>query len=346
WRDSVLRTHPAAAVRLRDTGAVDITELTGKILGRREKDCDPLRIVQAGHPALRRRAVRARERLEDGRLEVALLLELAEAMTVTMRAAPGVGLAAPQVGLPLSFYVIEDRYADEPGEDEVGDLLERRPLPRRALLAPVLEPLGTQRVYAFEGCLSVDGWQSIVPRSRRVLLRATELLGDGSLREVEEEHVGWTARILQHETDHLAGTLCHDLCVPRSYTDARYGSRGSLGRSPARRDSLTLFTTPQNGADGGPQRPEHPAHRAEHASRGRRARRDRRALAVGDRHRAEDAGTIRAPLRRGPAGEASRCHPATAARAHHEALHHVDHRDRRRHRRGRGAARARHRGGA
>lgn len=204
---------------------MDITELTGKILGRREKDGDPLRIVQAGHPALRRRAVRARERLEDGQLEVALLLELAEAMTVTMRAAPGVGLAAPQVGLPLSFYVIEDRYADEPGEDEDDDLLERRPLPLRALLDPVLEPLGTQRVYAFEGCLSVDGWQSIVPRSRRVRLRATELLGDGSLREVEEEHVGWTARILQHETDHLAGTLCHDLCVPRSYIDARYGSR-------------------------------------------------------------------------------------------------------------------------
>lgn len=196
---------------------MDITELTRKILDRRAKDGDPLRIVQAGHPALRRRAVRATDRLE-----MELLLELAEAMVVTMRAAPGVGLAAPQVGLPLSFYVVEDRFASEQGEDEDDDLLERRPLPLRALLDPVLEPLGAERVYAFEGCLSVDGWQSIVPRSRRVRLRAHELLPGGGLQEVDEEHTGWTARILQHETDHLAGTLCHDRMVPRSFIEAGY----------------------------------------------------------------------------------------------------------------------------
>ncbi|MGP9537458.1 peptide deformylase [Brachybacterium sp. AOP43-C2-M15] len=195
---------------------MDITELTRKILDRRTEQEAPLRIVQAGHPALRRRAVAAR------RLDAELLLELADAMTITMRGAPGVGLAAPQVGLPLRFYVVEDPFANEPGEDPEDDLLERRPLPLRALLDPTVDLLGEQRVYAFEGCLSVDGWQSIVPRSRRVRLRATELLGDGSLRGVDEEHVGWTARILQHETDHLAGTLCHDVSVPRSFVEAGY----------------------------------------------------------------------------------------------------------------------------
>ncbi|WP_162801490.1 peptide deformylase [Brachybacterium saurashtrense] len=196
---------------------MDISDLTRKILDRREGEGSPLRIVQAGHPALRRRAVRAAERLP-----AELLRELVDAMAVTMRRAPGVGLAAPQVGLPLSLYVVEDSFASEPGEDPDDDLLERRPLPLRALLDPVLEPLGDQRVYAFEGCLSVDGWQSIVPRSRRVRLRAAELLDDGTLREVDEEHGGWTARILQHETDHLAGTLCHDVAVPRSFIDASY----------------------------------------------------------------------------------------------------------------------------
>lgn len=197
---------------------MDITELTRKILDRRAKDGDPLRIVQAGHPALRRPAVAARDRLE-----LPLLAELADAMTTTMREAPGVGLAAPQVGLPLRFYVVEDRFAaDEDGTDPHDALLERRPLALRALLDPVVEPLGTQRVYAFEGCLSVDGWQSIVPRSRRVRLRATELLPGGELREVDEEHAGWTARILQHETDHLAGILCHDTMVPRSFIEAGY----------------------------------------------------------------------------------------------------------------------------
>ncbi|ATG56583.1 N-formylmethionyl-tRNA deformylase [Brachybacterium ginsengisoli] len=219
---------------MRDTGAVDINELTRKILDRRAKETDPLKIVQAGHPALRRRAVAAR-----GRIDVELLLELAQAMTITMREAPGVGLAAPQVGLPLSFYVVEDGFASEPGEDEDDDLLERRPLALRALLDPVVEPLGTRKVFAFEGCLSVDGWQSIVPRSRRVRLRGTELLPGGALEEIDEEHEGWTARIFQHETDHLAGTLCHDLSVPRSFIDSAYGSHyGDLGEA-VRRLGLT-----------------------------------------------------------------------------------------------------------
>jgi peptide deformylase len=139
-----------------------------------------------------------------------------------MREAPGVGLAAPQIGLPLRFYVVEDRFASEEGEDPDDALLERRPLALRALLDPVVEEIGDERVFAFEGCLSVDGWQSIVPRSRRVRLRAHELLPGGGLREVDEEHTGWTARILQHETDHLAGTLCHDRMVPRSFIEAGY----------------------------------------------------------------------------------------------------------------------------
>ncbi|MGY5763643.1 peptide deformylase [Brachybacterium sp. DNPG3] len=199
---------------------MDISELTRTILDRREKPEDPLRIVQAGHPALRRRSVSA-----VGRLEPELQAELIDAMTVTMRRAPGVGLAAPQVGLPLRLIVVEDRYASAPGEDEDDDLLERRPLALRALLDPTVEILGTETVHAWEGCLSVDGWQSIVPRARRVRLRALEIAVDGTdpaPREIDEELVGWTARILQHETDHLRGTLCHDRAVPRSFVDASY----------------------------------------------------------------------------------------------------------------------------
>ncbi|MEE1649419.1 peptide deformylase [Brachybacterium sp. J144] len=195
---------------------MDITQLTRKILDRRARPTDPLRIVQAGHPALRRTAVDARDRLEPE-----LLGELVRAMALTMREAPGVGLAAPQVGLPLRLFVIEDRYAGEDGDPE-DRLLERTPVPLRALLDPVVEPLGDERVYAWEGCLSVDGWSSIVARSRRVRLTALELLGDGRMREVDEEHVGWPARILQHETDHLAGTLCHDVSVPRSFIETGY----------------------------------------------------------------------------------------------------------------------------
>ncbi len=221
---------------LGDTAGVDIAQLTRKILDRRTAPEGPLPIVQAGHPALRRRTLAA-----QGSLDTALLRELVEAMTVTMREAPGVGLAAPQIGLPLRMYVIEDRFApedepqDEPGgepEDQAGsadasvlhDPLERRPVPLRVFLDPQVELLGQQHVYAWEGCLSVDGWQSIVCRSRRVRLRATELLADDTLQAIDEEFVGWPARIVQHETDHLAGTLCHDRAVPRSFVDAGYTS--------------------------------------------------------------------------------------------------------------------------
>ncbi|GAB4096468.1 peptide deformylase [Brachybacterium horti] len=199
---------------------MDISDLARRLLDRRDSADAPLRIVQTGHPALRRRAAGAVARLDAGLAE--LLPELADAMTLTMREAPGVGLAAPQIGLPLQMVVVEDRYA---GDEDDDDLLERRPLALRALLDPAVELLGTEQVYAWEGCLSVDGFSSIVPRSRRVRLRATELLPTGELREVDEEHAGWTARILQHETDHLHGVLCHDRSVPRSFSDNAYVPR-------------------------------------------------------------------------------------------------------------------------
>ncbi|MCS6712589.1 peptide deformylase [Brachybacterium sp. EF45031] len=197
---------------------MDLLDLTTRVLARRESPTDPLRIVQAGHPALR---VRSRD--WDGQLPAAVLTELVEAMTLTMRHAPGVGLAAPQVGIPLRLVVMEDRV--QPGEESEHDPLERRGMPLRCVLNPEYEVLGDERVYFWEGCLSVDGWMSLVPRGRRVRMRAQELRADGTIIPAEEELTGWSARIVQHETDHLAGTLCHDRSVPRSLVRDHYTSR-------------------------------------------------------------------------------------------------------------------------
>ena len=225
-----MQLGPARAVR--DTRGVNISDLARRILERTDDPQRPLPIVQAGHPALRRRAqdalapdAGAHPSLDDLRIDPAILGQLARRMTLTMRDAPGVGLAAPQIGLPLRMTVIEDPFAAEPGEDPDDDLHERTPVPLRALLDPVYEVIGAERVFAYEGCLSVDGWQSIVPRARRVRLRAVELDADGSVRRIDEELVGWPARIVQHETDHLDGTLCHDLGVPRSFVQARWAAR-------------------------------------------------------------------------------------------------------------------------
>lgn len=216
--------RPGPAPRVRVILAVmDLSELVIKTLSRRRED-GTLRIVQAGHPALR-----AEARPWNGQLEPELLVELVESMTLTMRRAPGVGLAAPQVGLPLSLVVVEDPFAtggeSEGAQDEEDTLLRRRPLPLRAFLNPAYEITGTRRVLFWEGCLSVDGWQSIVPRGLEIDARALELGRDGELREMSEHWEGWSARIFQHETDHLAGTLCHDVSVPRSMVQAQYTAR-------------------------------------------------------------------------------------------------------------------------
>lgn len=197
---------------------MDLSELVVKTLDRRSRADEPLRIVQAGHPALRGRA-----RPWTGQLDPELLAELVDAMVVTMRDAPGVGLAAPQIGIPLQLVVLEDPFADP--EEAEDDVLRRTPVELHTLLNPRYEALDARRALYWEGCLSVDGWQSIVPRHLAVRWSAIERAADGTLAETTQEWTGWPARILQHETDHLAGTLCHDLAVPRSFVLSRYTER-------------------------------------------------------------------------------------------------------------------------
>ncbi|WP_394428577.1 peptide deformylase [Streptomyces sp. SGAir0957] len=164
----------------------------------------PLPIVAAGDPVLRRPA-----EPYDGQLSDALLARLIEAMRRTMHAAPGVGLAAPQIGLALRIAVIEDP-ATVP--EEVRTARGRTPQPFRVLVNPVYEDAGGRDVAFYEGCLSVPGYQAVVARHERVRLRALDERG----RAVDEEVTGWPARIVQHETDHLNGTLYLDRAEPRS----------------------------------------------------------------------------------------------------------------------------------
>lgn len=164
----------------------------------------PLLIVAAGHPVLRGVA-----EPYDGQLDAGLLERFVTALRETMLAAPGVGLAAPQVGIPLSIAVVEDRAR---GPREALDARDRTPLPFRVLLNPSYEPEDDTRAAFFEGCLSVPGWQAVVPRHARVRLRGQDEHGQA----IDEVFTGWPARIVQHETDHLNGTLYLDLAQSRS----------------------------------------------------------------------------------------------------------------------------------
>ncbi len=163
-----------------------------------------LPIVQAGEPVLRSRAVEY-----DGQLTRVTLDKLISLMHSTMLAAPGVGLAAPQIGLGLAIAVIEDHVRDD--EDDPRDIAE---LPFRAIINPHYEPIGTQTRSFYEGCLSFSGYQAV--RQRWLDIQATWQDEDSKQHSMKLH--GWPARIFQHETDHLRGELYIDRAEIRSLT--------------------------------------------------------------------------------------------------------------------------------
>lgn len=163
-------------------------------------------IVAAGTPVLRRPADRYM-----GELGTALLAELIDVMRATMQAAPGVGLAAPQIGIPLNIAVIEDMYEVDA---DVARVRERGSLPFRVLVNPRYTRVGSDTARFYEGCLSVPGYQGVVERATAVRLECSDERG----REVDEVLRGWSARIVAHECDHLAGLLYTDRAEPRSLT--------------------------------------------------------------------------------------------------------------------------------
>jgi peptide deformylase len=170
-----------------------------------------LKIVQVGEPVLRAPA----RPLTRDEITTDEITRLIADMRETMHDAPGVGLAAPQLGVPLQLAVIEDREdflkAISPAELEEK---ERAPVPFHVIINPKIELLGDATIQFFEGCLSLSGFSALVPRSRQV--RVT--YWDEHAEEKSILATGWYARILQHEIDHLRGTLYIDKMLPRTFS--------------------------------------------------------------------------------------------------------------------------------
>ncbi|WP_183513128.1 peptide deformylase [Paeniglutamicibacter cryotolerans] len=161
-------------------------------------------IVQLGHPVLRMRGLDYTGQLGD-----ALLSDLLDTMRAVMHDAPGVGLAAPQLGLPLRLAVLEDIYATV---SAVAETRERSAMEYFAAVNPSYSAAGTRTASFFEGCLSFDGYQAVVTRPADIL--GTYTTPQGVF--VEREFSGWQARIFQHETDHLGGVVYIDKAETRS----------------------------------------------------------------------------------------------------------------------------------
>jgi peptide deformylase len=139
-----------------------------------------LKIARMGHPVLVQPALPVADPTAPE------IRRLVADMAETMEDAQGLGLAAPQVHVGLRLFV---------WRGGAGNVL--------ALINPEIAPIGAETEEGWEGCLSIPGLRGAVPRATRLAFRGWDI--DGQL--MEGEAAGLTARVMQHETDHLDGVL-------------------------------------------------------------------------------------------------------------------------------------------
>ena len=170
-----------------------------------------LKIARMGHPVLTRRA----EAVADpAHPEIRRLIA---DMFETMEDAGGVGLAAPQVHVPLRLFVYSVPEARSAGEADP-------PLGHSVLINPVIEPVGDETADYWEGCLSIPGLRGLVRRPALIRYSGRDREGN----PVAGVASGFRAVVMQHENDHLDGTL-----YPMRMTDhSRWGFNEELGRFP------------------------------------------------------------------------------------------------------------------
>ncbi len=189
-------------------------------------DKEILEIVQVGDPVLRATA----KQLSPKELASRDVQKLIAVMRDTMRAAPGVGLAAPQIGVSLAIAVIEDTAEYQKGHaPERLAAFERTPVDFHVIVNPVLRFVGHEMVEHFEGCLSFASFHMVVARSRKVHVDALDEHG----KPISIDASGWYARILQHEIDHLNGIVCCDRMDPRTLCTGENFPRFCAGKSAA-----------------------------------------------------------------------------------------------------------------
>lgn len=154
-----------------------------------------LKVANMGHPVLRAKA----RPLEAAEIRSPAVQQLIDDMLETMAEYQGVGLAAPQVHKSVRLFVagFPERDDEEQEEPEV---------PQMVLINPEITIVGKETVEDWEGCLSIPDIRGRVPRARQIVVRAYDRNG----KRLEIKASNFTARVIQHETDHLDGVLFFD----------------------------------------------------------------------------------------------------------------------------------------
>jgi peptide deformylase len=160
-----------------------------------------LKVARMGHPVLRATA----RPVHPSEIRTPAIQQLIDDMFDTMKEYQGVGLAAPQVHEGLRIFVAG--FPPRPGSEEDDESREDgEDVPLMAVINPEIEVVSRDVVEDWEGCLSIPDIRGRVPRARQIRLRAFDRTG----KKVELAASGFTARVIQHETDHLDGILFFD----------------------------------------------------------------------------------------------------------------------------------------
>ena len=155
-----------------------------------------LKVARMGHPVLRARA----QPIDPGDIKSPRIQQLIDDMLETMNEYHGVGLAAPQVHEGLRLFVAGFPSKGRDSEDDDSRV------PLMVLINPEITPLGPEVAEDWEGCLSIPEIRGRVPRAREIEVKAYDRRG----KRISIHARGFTARVIQHETDHLDGVLFFD----------------------------------------------------------------------------------------------------------------------------------------
>lgn len=150
-----------------------------------------------GHPVLRAPA----RALTPAEVQTPRIQQLIDDMFETMVEYQGIGLAAPQVHEGFRLFVA----GSSPGDDDEDDM-PATGVPTMALINPEISVVGSGTAEDWEGCLSIPDIRGRVPRAREIAVKALDRRG----RRLALQASGFTARVIQHETDHLDGILFFD----------------------------------------------------------------------------------------------------------------------------------------
>ena len=156
-----------------------------------------LKVARMGHPVLRARA----KPLDPADIKSPRIQQLIDDMFETMQEYQGVGLAAPQIHQGVRLFVAGFAPRNDEDEDD-----EDGGVPLMALINPEISVIGDDLLEDWEGCLSIPEVRGRVPRAREISVKAYDRKG----RRIQMTARGFTARVIQHETDHLDGVLFLD----------------------------------------------------------------------------------------------------------------------------------------